>query len=293
MNIKIIPSYLMLFFGVTIYAQEATEIYLFDLIQTENSFTIGNAVNISKNEGYDNQPSFTADGTAILFSSTRNNQTDIAKYEINENYRLWITATPQSEYSPVSYPKKKKYFTVVRTNEDGTQFLYKYAYKNKAPEILIPNLTVGYYLWFDNKTVISYVLGEIETMQVSNFKYKIKYPIQSYIGRSLNKIPQSFTNGENLLSYISKSHESPEIYAINPVNSEEKYLADALENSEDLTWTSDGTILMGRNDKIFKLKPGVDKDWMAINIESDLPLKNITRIVVSPDGTKIAVVVEE
>ncbi len=283
----------MLLFGMSIYAQEATEIYLFDLIQTDDSFRMSNAVNISKNEGYDNQPSFTDDGTAILFSSTRNNQTDIARYEIDENYRLWVTATPQSEYSPMSYPKKKKYFTVVRTNKDDSQFLYKYAYKNKVPEILIPNLTVGYYLWFDHRTLISFVLGEIETLQVSNLKYKIKYPIQSYIGRSLNKIPQSFSKGENLLSYISKSHESPEIYAINPVNSEQKHLADALENSEDLTWTNDGTILMGRNDKIFKLKPGVDNEWVAINIESDLPLKSITRIVVSPDGTKIAVVVGE
>jgi len=164
----------MLLFGMSIYAQEATEIYLFDLIQTDDSFRMSNAVNISKNEGYDNQPSFTDDGTAILFSSTRNNQTDIARYEINENYRLWVTATPQSEYSPMSYPKKKKYFTVVRTNKDDSQFLYKYAYKNKVPEILIPNLTVGYYLWFDHRTLISFVLGEIETLQVSNLKYKIK-----------------------------------------------------------------------------------------------------------------------
>ena len=283
----------MVFFCISIYAQEATEIYLFDLIKTDSTFIIKNPINISDNKGYDNQPSFTENGTAILFSSSRNGQTDIARYEIADNYRIWLTKTDASEYSPVVYPNKKKYFTSVRLDTDGTQLLYKYAYKNKEPQVLIPNLKVGYYLWFDKNTVVSFVLGDTETLQVSNFKLKIKYPIQSNIGRSLNKIPMAISNGKNLMSYINKSHGTPEIYAINPVNSEEKYITDALKGSEDLTWTLDGTILMGKGHKIFKLKPRQDKEWTPIIIESDLPIKNITRLVVNPDGTKIAVVVSE
>ncbi|MDH3321698.1 MAG: hypothetical protein OEM04_01850 [Flavobacteriaceae bacterium] len=279
--------------SISVCAQDATEIYLFDLIKKDSSFQLTNPINISNNKGYDNQPSFSADGNSILFSSERNGQTDIAKYEILENYRIWLTNTDASEFSPMVYPNKKKYFTCVRLNEDGSQLLYKYAFKNKDPEILIPQLKVGYYLWFNNKTIISFVLGDIETLQVSNFKYKIKYPIQSNIGRSLNLIPASYTKNKQLISFISKSHESPEIYAIDPLDSEIEYITDPLEGSEDLTWTPDGTILMGSNNKIFKLKPGIDQEWLAIDIESDLPLKNITRLVVSPSGSKIAVVVDE
>lgn len=293
MYFKISRSFLMVFFCVSIYAQESTEIYLFDLTKTDSTFIISNPINISNNEGYDNQPSFTEDGTAILFSSSRNGQTDIARYDIIDNYRTWLTKTDANEYSPATYPNKKKYFTCVRLDSDGKQQLYKYAYKKKEPQVLIPNLKVGYYLWFDKFTIVSFVLGDTETLQVSNFKHKIKYPIQSNIGRSLNKIPATISNGENLMSFISKSHGAPEIYAINPVNSEEKYIADALEGSEDLTWTLDGTILMGKNNEIFKLKPREDKEWFAIKIESDLPIKNISRLVVSPNGTKIAIVVGE
>jgi len=283
----------MVFFCGSMCAQEATEIYLFDLIKTDNTFLINNPINISNNEGYDNQPSFTEDGAAILFSSSRNGQTDIARYDIANNYRTWLTKTDANEYSPSTYPNKKKYFTCVRLDNNDKQQLYKYAYKNKEPQILIPNLKVGYYLWFDKYMVISFVLGDTETLQVSNFKHKIKYPIQSNIGRSLNKIPVAISNGENLMSFISKSHGAPEIYAINPVNSEEKYIADALEGSEDLTWALDGTMFMGKNNTIFKLKPREDKEWSIIKIESDLPVKNISRLVVSPNGTKIAVVVGE
>ena len=293
MHLKIIPLILMLFICVSFYAQEATEIYLFDLIETDNSFTIKNPINISDNEGYDNQPSFTEDGNAILFSSFRNEQTDIARYEIIDNYRTWVTNTEGSEYSPASYPGKKKYFTCVRLDKDGIQLLYKYAYKKKSPEVLIPNSKVGYYLWYNNKSVITFVIGDIETLEVSNFKFKIKYPIYKKIGRSINNIPVPLSIGDNLVSFINKGLDTPEIYAIDPINSTTLYLIDALSGSEDLTWALNGTILMGKGNKIYKFNPLQDKDWEEILIESNLPIKNITRMVVSPDGNKIAIVVDE
>lgn len=276
-----------------ITAQEATEIYLFDLKEQDGNITISNPINISKSEGYDNQPSFTEDGSAVLFSSFRDNQADISKYFIEENYRVWITDTKESEFSPVSLPGKKKYFTCVRLNEDGSQFLYKYAYKKKLPELLIPELKVGYYLWLDEKQVLSFVIGDIETLQVNNFKFKIRYPIQSNIGRSLNKIPNTSGLGTNLVSFISLDHEVPEIYSINPQTSDSKYIADALPGSQDLAWTMKGSMLMGHENMIYKFYPGVDKKWEPIHIESELPMQGISRIVVSPDGSKLALVVLE
>lgn len=293
MPIKLAPSFLIFLFYVTIFGQNATEIYLFDLVKTEDNYVLKNPVNISNNKGFDNQPSFTEDGRAILFSSVRKGQMDIAQYEIFDDNRTWLTDTEANEFSPQSYPKKKKNFTAVRQETDGTQLLYKYSYKGKEPKVLIPNLKVGYYLWLNSKSLVSFVIGDIETLQVSDFKNKIKYPIQKNIGRSLQKIPYSMDIGSGLFSFISKDHEEPEIYAINPKTSDTKYLADPLPDSEDLTWTSDGTILMGNEDKVYKLKPGEDKNWSPIIIESDLPLKNITRLMVSPNGTKIAIVVDE
>ena len=285
---------MMLLLGIYVYSQEATEIYLFDLIKTDSSYTIKNPINISNNEGYDNQPSFREDGTSILFSSFRNDQADIAQYNIEENFRTWITDTKDvSEFSPAPYPGKKKFFTCVRFGKDGSQELYKYPFKNKTPIALVPNVNVGYYCWINKNSLVTFVLGDVETLQVSNFKYKIKYPIQSYIGRSINKAPASISNGQELIGFISKSHEVPEIYTINPVNSEVTFLADALEDSEDFTWTLDGTILMGIDSSIYQFIPGKSKEWQPITIESELPIENITRLVVSPDGNKIAVVAGE
>jgi hypothetical protein len=276
-----------------ITAQEATEIYLFDLKELDGQITISNPINISKSEGYDNQPSFTEDGSAVLFSSFRDGQADISKYFIQENYRVWLTSTKESEFSPAMLPGKKKFFTCVRLNEDGSQFLYKYPYKKKLPELLIPDLKVGYYLWLDQKRVLTFVIGDIETLQVTNFKFKIRYPIQSNIGRSLHKIPNSAGLGTNLVSFISLDHEVPEIYSIEPQTSDTKYITDALTGSQDLTWTANGSMLMGHNNTIYKFYPGVDEKWEPISIESEFPMEGITRLAISPDGTKLAVVVLE
>lgn len=293
MHIRIIPSILMSLLCSFITAQESTEIYLFDLKEQDGQITISNPINISKNEGYDNQPSFTEDSSAVLFSSFREGQADISKYFIQENYRVWITDTKESEFSPASVPGKKKYFTCVRLNEDGSQFLYKYAYKKKLPELLIPGLKVGYYLWLDEKRVLSFVIGDIETLQVNDFKYKIRYPIQSNIGRSLQKIPNTAGLGTNKVSFISMDHEVPEIYSIDPQTSDSKYITDAFTGSQDLAWTSKGSMLMGHKNNIYKFYPGVDEKWEPINIESEFPLEGITRLAISPDGTKLAVVVLE
>jgi hypothetical protein len=290
---KILPSILMSFCCVLLLAQEPSEILVFDLTENDSLIRLSNPVNISDNPGYDNQPMFTEDGLFILFSSAREGQTDIARYNIEEGYRNWLTNTTASEYSPAPYPGKKKFFSCVRLNEDETQYLYKYAFKNREPQIIIPGLKVGYYLWLKEKMLITFVLGDEETLQVSNFRYKIRYPIAKNTGRSLQKIPMSVNGLEGQLSFISLEHGSPEIYAIDPKNSELTYVGDALPDSQDLVWTLEGSVLMGNEEGIYFFRPGITESWFPVEIETEKSLHGFSRMAVSPNGKKVAVVVSE
>jgi hypothetical protein len=270
-----------------VYSQPATEVYLFDLIQNDSIFTVENPINISDNKGYDNQPSFLNDGTGVLFTSTRDNQTDIILYNLENQTKAWLTNTLGNEYSPIQ-TSYKKHFTAIRLEKDGTQLLWMYPFSRRKPKVLIENLKVGYHVWYNKKMVVVFVLGDPATLQVSNLKFKIKYPIEKNIGRSLHKIPET-----DLIGYINLQENEPEIYSINPVNSEKKYIADVLKDSQDMAWTPDGTIIMGRGDKLFKLKPGIDKEWIEFASLESFQLTGITRIAVSPLGNKIAIVVDE
>ncbi len=123
---------------------------------------------------------------------------------------------------------------------------------------------------------------------VKNLKFKIKYPIEKNIGRSIHKIPNT-----ELISYISHEHEDHEIYSIDPFNSEKKYITDVLEGSQDMAWTPDGAIVMGKGSDLYKLEPGKDKTWIKIASLNAFKLDGISRVAVSPLGNKIAIVVEE
>ena len=46
-------------------------------------------------------------------------------------------------------------------------------------------------------------------------------------------------------------------------------------------------------DKIYKFHHELDQKWEPIIIESELPVKGISRLAISPDGSKLAVVVIE
>jgi len=288
MKIKLV--FIAILVQTILFAQPNTEVYLFDLIKNDSTqtYSLENPINISDNKGfYDNQPSFLNDGKALLFASTRNDQTDIAVYDIEAKTKDWLTDTPSNEYSPQQTPNKK-FFSAIRLEKDGTQLLWHYSFRSKKPRVLIENLKVGYHAWLNKQIVVSFVLGDPSTLEASNLKYKIKYPIDKNIGRSLHKIPST-----ELISFISLEHSDHEIYSINPINSEKKYIADPLEGSQDMAWTPDQTIIMGKGNKLYKLRPGEDKTWIEIASLDRFQLFNITRLAVSPLGDKIAIVVEE
>lgn len=271
------------------YSQNATEVYLFDFVKNDSTqFELKNPVNISSNKGfYDNQPSFLLDGTGVLFASTRNEQTDIALYNLENQTKAWLTNTVDSEYSPMQMPNKK-YFSAVKLEKDGTQLLWQFNFNRKKSKPLINDLKVGYHTWFNKKMLITFVLGDPATLQASNLKVKVRYKLAKNIGRSIHKIPNT-----ELISYINHENDDHEIYSINPINSEEKYITDAIEGSQDMAWTPDGTIIMGKGNTLYKFKPNVDKKWEAFASLKNFKLNGITRLAISPLGNKIALVVNE
>ncbi|MEM7186438.1 MAG: steroid delta-isomerase, partial [Bacteroidota bacterium] len=89
-----------LLFGVTVLAQPATEVYLMDLTVSEEKISVGNFENISQNPGYDNQPSFDGENR-LLYASTRDGQTDILQYNLEDRSKKWFNKTTSGgEYSP-------------------------------------------------------------------------------------------------------------------------------------------------------------------------------------------------
>src|SRR5438045_9070128 len=82
--------------------------------------------------GYNNQPFFMPDGHGILYTSIRNKQADIYRYDLRDEGTTQVTNTPESEYSPTLMPDRKN-ISVVRVEADGkTQRLWTFPFERVA-----------------------------------------------------------------------------------------------------------------------------------------------------------------
>lgn len=268
-------------------AQPNTDVFLFDLNLDNGKFELSNKVNISDNEGYDNQPSFLDDNT-ILYAGTRNGQTDIARYNIRYGSKIWINHTEGSEYSPLKIPGQNA-VSSIRLEKDGAQKLYKYSLRNGESEVLIDEIIIGYHVWTDKNTLFSSVLEDGGLSLYSSSIKEMKHSqIQKNIGRSLHKIPNS-----ERISYISKEDENLwEIKSFDLKTGAIGSIMGTLPKTEDMCWLPDGTLLMGVDNVLYKFKPEVDVDWIEIASLEEHGISNISRLTVNSSGSKLALVGE-
>jgi len=269
------------------FAQTNTEVYLFELSNTHETWKVGTGKNISNNEGYDSQPSF-YNKENLLFSSTRNGQTDIANYHIKTGKLTFLNNTPNGgEYSPQRIPKSKN-VSAVRLDTDGLQRFYSYNITTGKSNELIKDLKVAYPMWYDKNTILCVtIIGKGLDLIVHDRRTKSNTSIQKKVGRSLHAIPNS-----NLISYISKENTTWEVKSLHPKTGEIKKIINTIEQCEDICWLPDGTLLAANKNVIFKYNPTTDKIWTIFHRFPKEKFKNISRILVDKKGTKLALVSE-
>ena len=272
------------------FGQPATDIYLFDLSIKKDKVSISNPINITNHKGYDNQPSFHPEKKIIYYSSANDDgRTDIRSYDYKSKQTKSITHTPEKEYSPTVTPDGQ-YLSCIIQRDNGAQDLGKYPIDGGEPIVLIDNLIVGYHVWADNSHLGLFVLGTPNTFHYYLLPMKKDAALGENIGRSLHKIP-----GESAISFVHKASDKE--WVIKKLQTETMQISNlgtTLNGSEDLSWLIGGKILMSDGTKLFYLQPDKSQNWNAVVIKSGANvLKGVSRVAVSANGKKLAVVVAE
>lgn len=267
-------------------AQGGTDIFLAPLSSTSGRLTVGSPVNATARAGYDNQPFFTPDGTALLYSSAREGgQTDIMRLDLATRATSPVTRTPQNEYSPTVTPDGRG-FTVIY---DTTQFLARYDPDGGNRRIVFDRIRpVGYHAWLSPEQAILFVLGDTTTLRLADTRTGEAVVLAWDIGRALHRIPGRATG-----SFLQRMPDGVRyVMEVDPAARTVRPLGRALEGSQDLAWTPAGTVLMARGNAIYEWQPG-GGPWRLVARFDDPGLARISRLAVSPDGRWLAVVADE
>jgi dipeptidyl aminopeptidase/acylaminoacyl peptidase len=289
--------FVVLIFSAAVFAQTASpsptppatppvsDIFIVEVASHNGKMKLGQPVKITSWVGYNNQPSFMPDGQSILYTSIRDKQADIYRYDIARTATTQITKTPESEYSPTLMPDGKS-ISVVRVEADGTQRLWKFPLAGGAPSLILEKIKpVGYQLWIDDRTLALFILGKPNTLQLVDARTEKAETIAENPGRVLRRIPH-----QDKLSFVHKI--SDQEWLIESFDLKAKATTTIIKTFpgvEDYAWTPAGDLLMAKDAKLFVRKKS-DWAWQEIADFSNAGLKNITRIAVSPNGDRIAFV---
>ncbi len=267
-----------------------TDIYIVPLKITGEIYTLGKPENITKREGYDNQPAFLPDGSKLLYTAIKENpkgkkNADVYQYDFKTKQIKQITNTPEDEFSPTPTPDGK-YFSVVRVEKDSTQRLWKFPLAGGTPEMVLPNVRrVGYHCWADNNVLGLWILGD--SMKVGDTRLGMALFVDTGIGRCILKIPN-----DQAYSFVKKKSKDDWVIIRYGMGAGKKWeLVKCLPGSEDYVWTPDGsTLLCGNDGKLYKFHPRKDKEWVQIADFKGTELANFYRIAISAQGDKLALV---
>jgi hypothetical protein len=297
--------------GVLQAPPPASDVYLAALTLEGDGFALGTPVNISSNAGYDNQPFFTPDGSAILFTSGRSRvvsapaagekpppaQTDIYRYGLASKQIHQVTDTLTSEYSPTVTPDGRG-ISVIRVEEDGTQRLWRFTLDGGSPAVILPDVKpVGYHAWIDEYRLALFILGEAgqpATLQMADTRTGATEVIATDIGRSVLRMPSGLIGFVQREPAVEGERRRVLVRQFDPAAGPEARVSTLVAappgaSQPDLASMPDGSLLVAHEDKLYRWRPGAS-DWVVAADLAAVGLRGVTRLALDPAGNWLALV---
>ena len=245
--------------------------------------------NVTRRDGYDNQPSFAPRSNALYFTSNRGDgQTDIYRNDFGTGLTTVVRRTaPESEYSAMT-TRDTSALTVIRVEADSTQRLWQIPLAGGEPRVLFPAIKpVGYFAQADDSTWALFVLGSPATLQLAVQGRETGETIASNIGRSLHRIP-----GTTRISYVQKGSAGWHVMSLDPRTKHVDTLVRTLDGSEDVAWVDSTTLLAAKGSVLYAWRKG-DGQWQPVADFAFAGVNAITRLAVSPSRAWLAMVAEQ
>lgn len=273
---------------LALQAPPATDIYVAELRVSGRRASVGTPVNVTARPGYDNQPFFLRDGRSFLYTSVRDSQADIYRYDARSKTSVQVTMTRESEYSPTPLPNGKG-FSVVRVELDSTQRLWAFNTDGSRPRLLLYSIKpVGYHAWANDHALVLFVLGSPPTLQIADARAPASSGkiIAQDIGRSLQRIP-----GREAVSFVQRdSVAGASLQEFDLGSQRVTKLVRVPAGADFFVWTRQGIVLTASGTTLYQWDSERGGDWEPIADFASAGLTSLTRLAVSPKGDLLAIV---
>ena len=263
-----------------------TDVWLAHLQARDGWVELGDPARITDRDGYDNQPHILPGGKTLLYTSIdRAGQADIWQADLASGTTQPFTRTDgESEYSATLMPDGEG-ISVIRVEQDGTQRLWRFDMTGQNPSLLVEDVApVGYQAWGAPDQVAVFVLGDPPTLQLVDLTAGTTRLLAERVGRSLHSLP-----GRAAISFV-QFDESGEglIRAVDVATGVVTTLTRARPGSQDYAWTPEAVLLMAEGSVLYQWTPA--GDWRVVTDLAEWGLGEITRLAVSPEGDRLALV---
>jgi len=269
--------------AMPILAQGGSDLYVASFHEVGTHVAIGRPVNVTNRVGYDNQPTFTADGRALLFTSIREDaQADIWRVTFATDRVERVTQTSESEYSATLTPDRLA-FSVIRVERDSTQRLWRFPLDGSAPMVVLPALKpVGYHVWVNEANLGAFILGEPNALVLAHPRTERVDTLARDIGRALVRMP-----GRDAFSFVQLAHDTSWVSEVDVRTRTVRRVAPLPRGSEYHLWTPSGQLIITAGSRLLIR---VRDQWDVLADFSPIGVRGISRIALSPTGDRIAFV---
>lgn len=265
-----------------------SNLYLFRANQEDDGsirFTEPRYLTAFNAEGFNNDPFFFSN-TELYISVKEPDaaQSDLYKLDLEHQTRQRVTETPEPEFAPARMPEFYT-FSAIRTEKDGREDAYR------LWQFPIDQLTNGKpvfkyisgikdYLWLNSREIAIYKEEDPTTLSIVNTANDDIQTLATNVGPCMLRLP----NGN--LAYVQKSrYEDWKIMEKNLYRRRDpaRTLIETLPNTDHFAVLPNGALLMGKGSKLYQYNKFTDEDWTEVADLRFYEIRNITKVVVSPD----------
>ncbi len=271
-----------------------TDVFLSRIAKRDAALIVQPPINLTRRDGYDNQPSFDARGrvlyytrrapNALLRDSVRDVQTDIWRYALDGSDHTPATVTAESEYSAQVTPDGNS-LTVIRVERDSAQHLWRMPLTaGGTAERLVGRVKpVGYYAWVGPQ-VAMFVLGTPATLQLMDTVSGRIDTIARDIGRGVKRVP-----GTSRVTFVQRAGSGWYIEEVDLTTRAVTRLVQTLPGVDEYAWVDSTTMIAGTGTTLQQWTRG-QAGWTVAADLKFAPLTNISRVTVDPTGNWLAFV---